>query len=299
MAPSFAVIGAGRAGGTLAVLLADAGWAVTNLWSRSRGRARTIARRIQGRTGMPAACPAAPGSALSPRPELLILAVPDQSLADMASGLAAAGADLTGTTALHLSGATQVEVLAPLRGCGATIGSLHPLSLLTGSAPAPEALRGAGFAVAGDPPACKLARRMVRDLGGRLLPISPRRRAAYHLGASLVANDTLALMHLAVDELMTAGISESQARQSLAHLLEATAKSVAASPVHMALTGPVVRGDLDTMKVHLQVAREPTERLHRLLSLVLLEVAQSGERLDPLAARRMRRLLAPKKDTRR
>jgi predicted short-subunit dehydrogenase-like oxidoreductase (DUF2520 family) len=296
--PSFSVIGAGRAGGTLAVLLADAGWTATTLWSRSRGKARTIARRIHQRTGLQAACPVNPMAALRPQTDVLILAVPDQSLGTMASRLAAAPGDIHGTIVLHLSGASEVEVLAPLRRCAAAIGSLHPLSILTRSLPAADALRGAGFAVAGDVQACKMARRMVKDLDGQLLAIDPARRAAYHLGASLVANDTLALMHLAVGELRSAGVSEERARQSLAHLLGAAARSVEAAPVHQVLTGPVVRGDLDTLASHLEIAGQPTGELHRLLSLILLKVAQNGRRLDPGLARRLRRLLAPRPETR-
>jgi predicted short-subunit dehydrogenase-like oxidoreductase (DUF2520 family) len=290
--PGFAVIGAGGAGGTLAVLLADAGWPLAALWSRNRGRSRCVADRVRRRTGRRTACPSRPETALRGQPDLLILAVPDQALGPMATHLAASGARLAKTVVLHLSGAREVEILAALRGHAAAIGSLHPLAILTRAMPEKDALAGAGFAVAGDPAADRLARQAIRDLGGHPLVIATEQRAAYHLAASLVANDTLALMHLAIAEMARAGLSEVDARRSLAHLLGATARIVAAAPVSSALTGPVVRGDVDTLERHLRTARPPTTDLHRLLSRVLVEVARSGQRLDAATARRIRRSLA-------
>jgi predicted short-subunit dehydrogenase-like oxidoreductase (DUF2520 family) len=290
--PEVAVIGAGGAGGSLAQLLAEAGWPVAALWSRQRARSRTVARRIRRRTGRHTPCPERPEAALLRQPRLLILAVPDGALQSMASQLADTGAQLANTVVLHLSGASQVEVLAALRGHAAALGSLHPLAILTRAMPAANALRGVGFAMDGDPVACRLARRVVRDLGGHPMIIAPGRRTSYHLAASLVANDSLALMHLAIGEMARAGIPEADARQSLAHLLAATARRVASAPVDTVLTGPVVRGDTDTLERHLEVARPPTARLHRLLSQVLLEVARRGQRLDTATARRIRHSLA-------
>jgi len=286
--PELAVIGAGGAGGTLAVLLADAGWPLAALWSRNRRRSRCVADRVRRRVGRRPACPSQAETALRGPPDLVLLAVPDQALGPMAAHLAASAARLSKTVVLHLSGAAEVEVLDALRGRAAAIGSLHPLAILTRALPEKNALAGAGFAVDGDPAASRLARLAIRDLGGHPLAITPGQRAAYHLAAALVANDTLALLHLAIAEMVRAGLSQVDARRSLAHLLGATARSVAAAPLSAALTGPVVRGDVDTLERHLKTAPPPTAELHRLLSQVLLEVARTGQRLDDATARRIR-----------
>jgi predicted short-subunit dehydrogenase-like oxidoreductase (DUF2520 family) len=223
---------------------------------------------------------------------ILLLAVPDDALPGMAAELAAACPHLAGRVFLHLSGAAGLTPLLPLREQGASTGSLHPLAVLSGKIPPPDMLRGAGFAVDGQPRALRVARRLARDLGGRPFTIDSRRRPLYHLAASLVANDVLAIFHLAHQSLCKAGLKEKEAHQVLVHLLQGTAATLVETPAERALTGPVSRGDASTLAQHLRAAPDArTAATHRLLSLILVDMARAADRMDAATTRRLRRLL--------
>lgn len=284
--PRVAVIGSGRAGGTLAVLLAGRSWPVRSLWSRDRARARAVARRLRARGGRTTRCPASPVAAMKGA-ELILLAVPDAALAGMAERLARSISPPLPHVALHLSGASGLEVLAPLARRGVHTGSCHPLAVLPDGLPPHDLLRGTGFAIDGDRIARSTARRLARAVGGVPFIVGPRHRAVYHLAATLVANDTLALFDLALRQLRRTGLDEAVARRSLARLLRGTADALARSPVDLALTGPVVRGDTGTLKRHLQAAGGDTADLHRRLSRILLRIAARSGRLEARSARRL------------
>jgi len=299
--PAVGIIGAGRAGGSLAVLLSHCGWAPRALWSRSHARMRTVARRIHRLTGRAPACRSRP-AAVARDTRILLLAVPDDALADMAANLAADCRSLAGCVALHLSGAAGLDPLLPLRARGASTGSLHPLAVLGRESPPPDRLHGAGFAVAGQDPARRVARRMARALGGRPFSVALHRRPLYHLAASLVANDLLAVFHLAHEALCRAGLPAEESHRVLAHLLRGTATSLAHTSIAAALTGPVSRGDAGTLIRHLTAAPDRrTAAAHRLLSQVLVDVARAGGRIDDATARRLQDVLAaapsPSRDT--
>jgi predicted short-subunit dehydrogenase-like oxidoreductase (DUF2520 family) len=277
----------------MAVLLADAGWPVKAVWSRRPGRSRTVASRVEATARFRPAAPTRPEKAAAGA-GVILLAVPDDALAALAVSLAAACQPAAGTVALHLSGAAPVEVLAPLRQHGVRIGALHPLAVFSLQRPPRTLLEGAGFAVGGDPAALRIARRLARSVGGIPYGIPAAGRSAYHLAASLVANDTLALFAAAMELSISAGLSPETARRVLANLLAGAARFLAASPPGHVLTGAVSRGDVETVRRHLRTASrlDPAmRRAHVLLSRRLLRMAREAGRLDTAAARRLERLL--------
>lgn len=286
-----AILGTGRAGGALAVLLTRAEWPVRALWSRRRHRARTIAGRVLRAGGCAPQCVAKPRQALDAA-NIIVLAVPDPALADLAGALAESGKPLEKLTVLHISGAMGLEPLAPVRKCGASVGSLHPMQVFSLAAPAVNLLRGAGCAIDGDPAARRLAAAMARDLGAMSYRIPNAGRSGYHLAASMVANDTMALFHLAHQEMTAAGVSDTAARKALAHLLQGAAATLSREPVARALTGPVIRGDAETIRAHLHSATNPASRdIHARLSTIIVHLARHSGRLDATATRRLQRLL--------
>jgi len=149
--------------------------------------------------------------------------------------------------------------------------------------------------VGGDPEAVRLARRLARSVGGLPYRIPATGRPAYHLAASLVANDTLALFAAAMEMAISAGLPPDTARRALAHLLAGVAGALDASPPGRVLTGPVARGDAETVRRHLRTAGRgdpAVRRVHVLLSRMLLRMARESGRLDAAAARRLERLLS-------
>jgi predicted short-subunit dehydrogenase-like oxidoreductase (DUF2520 family) len=219
------VIGGGRAGRSLALALAQAGWRVGPVLGREddlRGAASGV--------------------------DLLVIATPDASIAEVAA-LVEPCTD--GAVVAHLAGSLGLDVLAPHRRRGA----LHPLvALPTPEVGAERLASGAWFAVAGD----DLVREVVRDLGGRPLEVGDADRAAYHAAAVIASNHVVALLGQAERVAASAGIP----LDAYLDLVRATVDNVAELGPAGALTGPAARGDWPTIDRHLEAldAVDPRER---------------------------------------
>jgi predicted short-subunit dehydrogenase-like oxidoreductase (DUF2520 family) len=139
-----------------------------------------------------------------------------------------------------------------------------------------------------------MSRRLVRAIGGRELALRPGTKADYHLAATLVSNGSLALFELARRHFERAIRRPRAGRAAFAALLAATAANLARADPRAALTGPLARGDLESVRGHLARLQRPAERaLYRALSRVLLELA--APRLAPARRRSLAQLLADPK----
>lgn len=231
------VLGAGRAGAVLAAVLGNAGAAV-DCWSRTDAGARRATSQLPG-------VAIASGPLPSGRWDVALLAVPDDALERVVHALSAS--DVDASVWLHVSGARDELILAPL---GAHVGTCHPLQTLTGSAADVAALRGAFFAVSGDDVAIEAARSLAAAAGGVAGHVPAASRAAYHLAAVLAGNGVFALLEAAREACARAGIEAPALQEGLAHLAEQSARNAAALGTADAATGPVVRGDAGTVQRH-------------------------------------------------
>jgi predicted short-subunit dehydrogenase-like oxidoreductase (DUF2520 family) len=157
---------------------------------------------------------------------------------------------------------------------------MHPLLPLPRSGSAARRFEGAWFATGGSTRAARAARKLVRALGGRELALRAGTKPDYHLAATLVSNGSLALFELARAHFERAAQSPEDARLAFAALLAATAANLARTSPRDALTGPVARGDLESVRGHLARLPLRAEReLYCALARVLLELA--APRLAP------------------
>lgn len=174
--------------------------------------------------------------------EIVLLCVPDREIAGAAANwrrLAGGGEALLG----HCSGATGLDVLGPGGPGEAASFSLHPLMTFAAPDVSPQ-WSGAAAAVAGSSPdALATASALARDLGLRPVAVGESDRAAYHASASIASN-FLVTLELAAEEL-AAGCGVSRAM--LVPLVRATVENWAADGA-AALTGPIARGDMDTVR---------------------------------------------------
>ncbi len=174
-----------------------------------------------------------------PAADAVLLCVPDSEIPAAAAAMAGS-ASLVG----HTSGATPLSALAP---AGATAFGLHPLQTFSGGE-RPDRFAGAGCAVAGDDArALAFATSLAERLGMRPFPISDADRAAYHAAASIASNFLVTIQAAAERVAGGAGLEPSQARELLAPLVRSTVENWAAAGPERALTGPVARGDEDTV----------------------------------------------------
>jgi len=210
--------------------------------------------------------------------------VPDRAIPPLARTLASA-LDWQHRTVFHHAGALGLEPLRPLARAGASTGVFHPLQTFGDPALARTLLPGSRVRIEGQAPARRVARRMARDLGltALALPGRPSRtdRSVYHAAASLVSNDLVALLAEAADLLESTGLSRSRAVRALVPLASGTLAQVRTGDLARALSGPLVRGDVATLRAQLSACDRRSKRageLHRMLSERLLQAARDAGR---------------------
>jgi predicted short-subunit dehydrogenase-like oxidoreductase (DUF2520 family) len=211
--------------------------------------------------------------------EAVLLTVPDDALPEVAHALASQGPAPGGCAALHCSGALSAELLAPLHARGFAVGSLHPLQAIAHPLTGAERLPGSAFAVSGEPEAAAVARRLVAALGGRVLEVAVSRRPAYHAAAVLASNGLAALLAAAGRLLVQSGVAADEALPALLPLVRGSVSNFEEMGIGQGLTGPVSRGDLETVRLHLATLAGRDRLLYRALSRELTELA--AERGDP------------------
>ena len=223
--------------------------------------------------------------------ELLVVAVPDDDIRPVAEALAGFGPPAPGSVVLHMSGSRGADALLPLHEAGYATGTAHPLLAIANPDRAAPRLSRAWFAVSGSPVALRAARALVRILGARMLEVPEESRARYHAAAVLVSNSLPALLATGGALLTDIGVDEDQARSALVPLLTSALDNVLASDPARALTGPVARGDVDTVRRNIASLEGDARDLYVTLARNILSVAR--RRLDPDDARALEALLAP------
>jgi predicted short-subunit dehydrogenase-like oxidoreductase (DUF2520 family) len=271
------IIGAGRAGSALGAALASAGYPVTGLTARSSASAERAARLLPG-------VPVLPPDEVTRRADVVLVAVPDDLIGSVAAGL-----PLTmDQYVVHLSGAHGLSVFGDVV---AVPVALHPPMTFTGG---PVGLDQVVFTATAPEQARAFVERLVKDLGAGVQWVAEAERARYHAGVVHAANYLTTLLAQAFAVLREAGVDDPAA--TLRPLLTATLDNTLRSG-HDALTGPIARGDVDTVAAHLAVLRDRTASTYAELARATVDLASADGRLDDATVRRFERLLAAEQGT--
>jgi predicted short-subunit dehydrogenase-like oxidoreductase (DUF2520 family) len=259
LAQSLVLAGPGRAGAAFARSWRAAGGSIARLIGRDAAKPLPA-----GLEGTPRASADSPGPAC----DVLVLAVPDDAIAQVAAELAPR---LSCGCVIHLSGALSSEVLKPFADRGAAVASVHPVRPFTG-APG-EDWRGAFVAIEGDPSGAALGDRIARAVGARPHSIAPGAKPLYHASASLAAGGAAAVLAVAVRGWVDAGIPEDVAREALSALAVRAVDAVGHRTFPEAFTGAVARRDVGTVKAHAEALAGRTDVLvlYRTLANEILE----------------------------
>jgi predicted short-subunit dehydrogenase-like oxidoreductase (DUF2520 family) len=268
--PSVTILGAGRMGQGLALAL--------------RGREVSLVSRRRHPVAAPLQLYAGTRVDAVARALVLILAVPDDAITPLATDLAAEGSVGPRHTVLHLSGLLGRGALSPLAPSGAALGSFHPLQTIADPAAAPERLAGANAGLEGDPRAIEIGGQLAQALGMVPVRLSAAGKAAYHAGAAMVANYTVALFSVAERLARDAGVPRETAARLYLPLLGGVVANLDSGAAG-ALTGPVRRGDVQTIRAHLAVLSGADARLYRLLGAEALRLARQAGLSPELADR--------------
>jgi predicted short-subunit dehydrogenase-like oxidoreductase (DUF2520 family) len=278
------VVGAGRVGAVLTAALRAAGHEVVSAAgestaSRERAHALLPGVPLRKPTDVARGC------------DLLLLTVPDDMLGNVVRSLAGAGALRAGQYVVHTSGRHGLAVLEPAAALGARPIALHPAMTFTGTAVDLGRLPGCVFGVTAGDADRPMAQRLVADLGGTAIWVPEDKRTLYHAGLAHGANHLVTLVAQAMDLLAAAGADDPAA--TLRPLLTAALDNALAAG-DAALTGPIVRGDVNTVRAHLAEIRgsQPdTLPAYVAMARATADRAVLDGRLLPIRARRIMALL--------
>ncbi|UMG93892.1 DUF2520 domain-containing protein [Nocardioides sp. TF02-7] len=281
---SVGVIGAGRVGAVLAARLRAAGHTVTAAAGESDASRQRAAALLPG-------VPLLKPSAVARACDLLLLTVPDDMLPNVVRVLVDSGAVREGQYVVHTSGRHGLAVLEPAAAAGARPVALHPAMTFTGTAVDLDRLDGCVFGLTAGPADRGLAQQLVADLGGRPTWVPEEMRTLYHAGLAHGANHLVTLVSEAMGLLAAAGSDDPAG--TLRPLLQAALDNALADG-DAALTGPIVRGDVQTVAAHLDdiAANQPdTIPSYVAMARATLDRAVTDGRVLPIRAARIKALL--------
>jgi predicted short-subunit dehydrogenase-like oxidoreductase (DUF2520 family) len=271
-----AIIGAGRVGGAVGFLLAEAGYRVTAVATRSRAtaeRARSFIGAGEATTDLVRAAASA---------DIVFITTPDGAIRSVCEAIATARGFRTGSLAVHTSGAHTMDLLDAAKSAGAHRAVVHPLQSVPSMDLGVKNLPGSYFRIEADPEAADIARELVSALGGTELAMPkwrPDRHSAalYHAGAVTVSNYLVALIDYGLRFYRTLGADRQDALKAVLPLIKGTLGNIEKLGTTAALTGPLARGDAETIAGHLAAMRERAPELldpYRELAKLTIAVAR-------------------------
>lgn len=284
------LIGAGRAGQTLARLWHQAGLLqIQAVVCRQQAHAEQAVEFIGSGT-------AASRLSSLPNADIWLIATPDAQIAEVAGQLGQA--KIKGDVAFHLSGSLNCDNLALLRGCGLAVASIHPIRSFAQPQLACQRFAGTHCGVEGDAAALAILLPLFQDIGASSFNIDSQHKSLYHAGSVMACNYLVSLLESGLQCFEAAGVSRDHALAALGPLLHGTLDNVAQLGTQRALTGPIVRGDAAVVANHqlaLQQSLPQLLPLYQLLGQHTLQLAQP--QLPPDVAQQLAMLLAPSNKT--
>jgi predicted short-subunit dehydrogenase-like oxidoreductase (DUF2520 family) len=240
------IIGSGTVGTALAVRLSRRGYPIAAVTSRSISSAqRLVGLTGQGQVG-------ATPQTVADNADLVFITTPDDAIAVVVNQVRWR----RGQYVVHCSGADSLDVLEPARMVGAQVGSFHPLQTFASIQKAIENLPGSTFALEAEGELLDILRAMAVALEGHWIKLGAGDKAAYHTAAVMTSNYLVTLVKLATDLWGSFGVPREEAVKALLPLLKGTLNNIETLSVPNALTGPVARGDIGTIQIHLNTLKE-------------------------------------------
>lgn len=229
-------------GTALASRLADRGYPVIAVSSRSHSSAERLAGRIPGCTAMNS------GQEVAEAAELVFITTPDGAIAEVVAAIVWH----RGQSVIHCSGADSVDSLAPASTMGAQTGCFHPLQTFADVEQAINNIAGSTFALEATEPLLSSLKEMAAALSGDAIELGAGDKVAYHAAAVIACNYLVTLVKMSTDLWKTFGVDQEQATRALLPLLKGTVANLERIGLPDSLTGPIARGDTGTIAKHLE-----------------------------------------------
>ncbi len=280
---TFGVIGPGKVGSSLVMVLGSAGLACAGVCGGAHAAVKAAELGVP-HLGM---------AQLARAADIIFICTPDRAISQAAAALAEeiaqSGIDVRGKYAYHVSGSAGTDKLAALAVLGMETGSLHPLQ----SFAAPRAdLKNIGMAADGTEKARGLAVKLAELCGASAFIVPPEERAAYHAAACFCSNYVVTAVALAQGLLARWTADENAAFKLLLPLFNGTAQNLlAAQTAGAALTGPIARGDTATLAAHIKALPQEFLPVYAAMGLATVKLALKNGSIGQSAAAEMEKLL--------
>ncbi len=277
----FNIIGAGRLGSSLAYALINrARWQLLTLCNQHLSSAQQTVERLKS------------GSAVATIVELssapiTFIATPDDHIAEVAKTLANNPFLKPGDVVVHCSGVYSSSLLQPLSDRGCYVASIHPFKAFKTAMTDSDLFQDCDCVIEGDANALTLLSTLFGQLGAKVISLNTEKKQLYHAAATMASNYLVSLASIATSLLVEAGIEASLAKQMCERLMESNLQNIRASAsAEQALTGPLLRGDIQTILLHLGAIKNPLiGDLYRAAGLATLPLTNnSDERLMTLSS---------------
>ena len=226
--------------------------------------------------------------------DVMLLTVPDGRIAKVAAEIATelegcSAQSLAEKVCLHCSGSLGLEPLKPLSQLGIHCGSLHPLQSFAAAKPAFTSI---GMAVDGDTIARQSAIKLAEGLRARPFYVPAEERQAYHAAACFCSNYLVTVTAIAQQLLARWTPDQATALQVLLPLIDGTVNNLHQTEQAQAvLTGPIARGDIETVAGHLEILPKNLQKVYRELALQTVELALANGSIDRQTAEKIRKIL--------
>lgn len=288
MKPSFAIVGCGKVGTSLGWFLSKRGYPLVGVASRSLESARTAAALIGTDIYSDKAWE------ITDRADVVFITTPDSAIADTYRIISKHGGLKGNSIALHCSGSLPSTILASAERDDIHTGSLHPLQSFASLKTDWNPFRGIIAAVEGDTVATATARDIAKDLGSVCLEIKTEAKALYHAAAVVASNYLVSLMDFSFQLMASAGITGKDAVKVLYPLVNGTLGNIEKIGIPDALTGPISRGDIDTVTDHLtEMANKNSDLIpiYKAFGRHTIKLALDKGTLSKTAAKELERIL--------
>lgn len=267
------IIGAGKAGCSIGKYLKEHGMPVAGYFSRSvrsseQAGTFTDTKVFKDLKSIVAAC------------DILCITTPDDIIGDVWSEIRKLSQEFPEACTLknkvlcHFSGSLSSVVFSEIKNTGASGCSVHPMSAFSDKFTSYQQLDHVIFTIEGQGEAIRVMEEIFAALGNRVIQIRPEKKSLYHCSASLVSNFMIGLYQMGLDLLGQCGIHEEDARELFSPLVENNVKTMLERGAAAALTGPIERGDVGTIKKHLAALSDEDAELYRGLGRKVLTIAE-------------------------
>ncbi|MCH8311311.1 MAG: DUF2520 domain-containing protein [Chloroflexi bacterium] len=283
-ATTIGFIGAGTVGGSLAVAMSNAGYPVTAVGSRTFASAQTFADRISG-------CAAYENiQEVADRTDFVFISTSDDAIAVVCDQVSWRD----GQGVVHCSGAASVDILQSAADRGAILGAFHPLQAFNSVENGVKAIPGVTFGIEGNDNMQSYLRGIASDIGGIPISLKPQDKVLYHVSGVLMGNLLAVLASVAASMWEKFDHTRDEGVRALSPMMPAVASNLDAVGVPQAVAGPYPRGDIGTVRKHLEaVSSSAPEYLPLYIELALAGLPFAVEKgaLAPERSQEIKELL--------